>query len=82
MHFSVGHGNFEMRNWLTPRRLTLLMWDQAFLLRHAPGEAYAHYDRVLDEALERSDSTLRLDPLPQLVDLAHSKQHFHWEDPH
>jgi hypothetical protein len=41
-----------MRNWLMPRRLTLLMWNQAFLMRHTPGEAYADHDRVFDEALE------------------------------
>ena len=34
-----------MRNWLTPRR----MWDQAFLMRHVPGEAFADYDRVLGQ---------------------------------
>lgn len=82
LHFSVGRDNFDMRNWLTPRRLTVLIWDQAFLMRHAPGEAYADYDRVLDEALERGYNTLRLDPLPQLINLAHPEQCFHWEDPH
>jgi hypothetical protein len=40
-------------SFLPPRRLTLLMWDQAFLMRHDPSEAYADYDRVFDEALER-----------------------------
>ena len=28
---------FDMREQLTPRRLTLAMWDQAFALRHGPG---------------------------------------------
>jgi hypothetical protein len=79
---SASRGNFDMRNWLTPRRLTLLMWDQAFLMRYVPGEAYADHDRVLDEALERGYNTLRLAPLPQLIDLTHPKQCFRWEDPH
>ena len=78
----VSRGNFDRRNWLTPRRLTILLWDQAYLMRHAPDEAYADYDRVLDEALERGYDTLRLDLLPQLIDLAHPEQSFHWEDPH
>ena len=64
MHFNVGCGNFDIRNWITPRRLKLFIWDQAFLLRHAPGEACTDCDPVLDEALERGDNTLRLDLLP------------------
>ena len=50
---SACRGNLDMRNWLMPRRLTLLMWDQVSLMRHTPGEAYADYDRVFDKALER-----------------------------
>jgi len=57
------------------------MWDQAFLLRHAPGESYADYDRVLDEASERGYNTLRLDPLPQLLDLTQPERVFSWPDP-
>jgi hypothetical protein len=50
---SASCGNLDLRNWLMPRRLTLLMWDQAILMRHTPSEAYADYDRVFDKALER-----------------------------
>jgi hypothetical protein len=46
-------GNLDMRNWLTPRRLTILLWDKASLMAHAPDEAYADYDRVPGDALER-----------------------------
>jgi hypothetical protein len=73
---------FDMRDYLTPSRLTIVMWDQAFLLRHVPGGSFEHYDRVLDEAIERGYNTLRLDPLPQLVDLAHPEMVFSWPDPH
>lgn len=75
-------GRFDMRDWLSPRRLTIVMWDQAFLLRHGPGESYQDYDRVLDETIERGYNTLRLDPLPQLIDLAHPETVFAWGDPH
>jgi hypothetical protein len=44
---------------LQPRRLTLLMWDQAFLMRHAPSEAFADYDRVFDETSERGYNAFR-----------------------
>jgi hypothetical protein len=46
-------GQFDIREQLDPRRLTIVMWDQAFLMRHLPGESYADYDRVLDETIER-----------------------------
>ncbi len=71
-----------MRGWLSPRRLTIVMWDQAFLMRHVPGESYADYDRVLDETIERGYNTLRLDPLPQLMDLSQPSTVFRWGDPH
>jgi hypothetical protein len=74
-------GSFDMRDWLSPRRLTIVMWDQAFLMRHLPGESYADYDRVLDETVERGYNTLRLDPLPQLIDLSRPETVFHWGDP-
>jgi len=70
-----------MREHLKPRRLTLAMWDQAFALRHVPGGSFEDYDRVLDEAIERGYNTLRLDPMPQWVDLAHPERVLAWPDP-
>ena len=75
-------GKFDMRDALNPRRLTIVMWDQAFLMRHVKGESFEDYERVLDGTLERVYNTLRLDPLPQLMDLAHPKKVFRWGDPH
>ena len=76
-----GAGAFDMRAALAPRRLTIVMWDQAFLLRHAPGGSYADYDQVLDETIARGYNTLRLDPMPQLIDLAHPETVIVWPDP-
>jgi hypothetical protein len=61
---------FNMRDWLWPHRLTTAMCDHAFLTRHVPGESFEEYDRVLDQAAERGYNTLRLDPLPQVIDLS------------
>jgi hypothetical protein len=72
---------FDMREWLSPRRMTIVMWDQAFLMRHVPGESFADYDRVLDETIARGYNTLRLDPLPQLIDLDHPDRVIRWRDP-
>lgn len=62
--------HWDIRNDLNPRRLTLVMWDQAFLFRHNQGGAFANYDRVLDETLERGYNTVRIDPLPGWLDLS------------
>ena len=49
------------------------MWDQAFLFRHYPGGSFEDYDHVLDETIERGYNTLRLDPMPNWIDLSKPK---------
>ena len=61
---------FDMREWLEPRRMTVVMWDFAFLTRHMKGDSFEDYDKVLDEAIERGYNTIRLDPMPHLIDLS------------
>jgi len=77
-----GLDGFDMRNGLQPRRLTMAMWDQAYLFRHLPGGSYADYDSVLDETVDRGYNTVRLDPLPQWIDLRNPDRIFEWSDPH
>jgi hypothetical protein len=74
--------SYDMRNGLTPRRLTMAMWDTAYALRHQPGGGFANYDRVLDEAVERGFNTLRIDPMPQWIDLSKPDRILEWPDPH
>lgn len=75
-------GKYDMREHLAPRRLTMAMWDQAYLMRHIPGGSFADYDRVLDEAVERGYNTLRLDPICHVIDLARPEKVIAWDDPH
>jgi hypothetical protein len=72
---------FDPRDHLAPRRLTMAMWDQAFLLRHGPGGSFADWDRVLDETVERGYNTVRLDPMPQWINLDQPDRELHWPDP-
>ncbi len=74
MPSSASSHYFDMRNWLTPKRLTMVMWDYAFLTRHMPGDAFEDYDKVLDELVERGYNTIRIDPCPQAIDLAHPEK--------
>lgn len=69
-----------MRDYLCPKRLTMAMWDQAFLLRHIPGGSYEDYDKVLDETIERGYNTVRLDPMPHLIDLNNPKLKLTWPE--
>lgn len=77
-HSSSSRGAYDMRAHLTPRRMTMVMWDQAFLLRHQPGESFADWDRVLAETAERGYNTLRIDPMPQCIDMAQPDQELTW----
>lgn len=72
---------FDMRDYLNPKRLTLVMWDVAYALRHVPGGSFADYDRVLDETAERGYNTVRIDPMPQWIDLSKPNRILHWPDP-
>lgn len=74
-------GQWDIREALTPKRLTMVMWDQCYALRHAPGCSFEDYDRVLDEAVERGYNTLRLDPMLQWVNLGQPERELRWPDP-
>ncbi|MFH1006983.1 MAG: cellulase-like family protein [Candidatus Latescibacterota bacterium] len=74
-------GQWDIRESLSPKRLTMVMWDQAYALRHVPGGSFQDYDRVLDEAIERGYNTIRIDPMPQYVDLGRPERELHWPDP-
>ncbi len=72
---------FDCRDLLDPARLTIMMWDQAYLVRHLPGESFADYEKVLDESRERGYNTVRIDPLPNLINLERPQTVMHWSDP-
>jgi hypothetical protein len=79
--FSGGLPGFDMRDWLEPRRMTVIMWDTMFLLRHAAGSDAEDYDKLLDDTVERGYNTVRLDPLPQYIDLREPDREFFWPGP-
>lgn len=60
---------FDMREYLYPKRLTMIMWDYAFLTRRMKGDSFESYDEVLDQAVENGYNTIRIDPLPHAIDL-------------
>jgi hypothetical protein len=80
-NITPARGKFDMRDKLFPNRLTMAMWDQAFLLRHHKGGSFENYDKALSETVERGYNTVRLDPMPHLVDLDKPDQIITWPDP-
>ncbi len=58
---------FDLRNHLTPHRVTNAMWDSSWLFNGHPGGAFADLDRVTDELVERGFNTIRIDAFPLLV---------------
>src|ERR1035437_3297761 len=80
-HAANGFNGYDMRDNLKPRRLTIAMWDVAYALRHGPGGSFADYDRVLDEAVERGYNTVRIDPMPQWLDLKSPERILEWAAP-
>lgn len=61
--------DFDMRKYLSPNRLTVIMWDYTYLTRHMNGESFEDYDAVIDQAIENGYNTIRIDPLPHVIDL-------------
>jgi hypothetical protein len=58
---------YDMREGLTPTRLTIAMWDFSWLNMHYPGGAFEDYDKVTDELLERGFNTVRIDAFPLVI---------------
>lgn len=59
--------DFDIREHLTPKRLTIAMWDYSWLYAHYPSGAYEDYDRVTDELLDRGFNTVRIEAFPWVV---------------
>jgi len=59
--------HFDIRDYLTPKRLTIAMWDFSWLKCHYPGGSFEDFDRVTDELLARGFNTVRIDAFPWIV---------------
>lgn len=57
----------DLRDGLTPRRVTNAMWDFSWLTQHYPGGAFADFDHAADELVERGFNTVRIDAFPLVI---------------
>ncbi|MDL5054695.1 cellulase-like family protein [Oscillatoria laete-virens NRMC-F 0139] len=78
---AISPSHWDIRDSLRPHRLTMIMWDTAYIQRHHKGGSFENYDRVLDEALERGYNTIRIDPMPQVIDLSDPSREISFPDP-
>ena len=73
---------FDMRNFLHPKRLTIAMWDGAYMTRRNSGDVFANWPRVIDELLERGYNTVRIDAFPSIIDPNNLDLIHTWPDMH
>jgi hypothetical protein len=59
--------DYDMREDLTPRRVTNAMWDFSWLRGHYPDGPFENFDKVTDELLERGFNTVRIDSFPWII---------------
>lgn len=58
---------YDMRDGLSPSRLTIAMWDFSWLYMHYQGGAFGDFNKVTDELLERGFNTVRIDAFPLII---------------
>lgn len=57
----------DIRDGLTPRRVTNAMWDFSWVKMHHPGGAFESFEQSLDALVERGFNTVRIDCLPLII---------------
>ena len=59
--------DYDMRNGLSPSRLTIAMWDFSWLYQHYKGGHFEDFSKVCDELVERGFNTVRIDAFPLII---------------
>jgi len=72
--------SYDMRNYLKPNRLTIAMWDTAYMARRNSNDPFRDWDRALDDAKERGFNTIRIDALPSVIDPHNLDLEYTWPD--
>jgi hypothetical protein len=72
--------NYDMRDYLNPRRLTIAMWDAAYMARRNSNDPFRNWDRALDDAKERGFNTIRIDAFPSIIDPNNLDMEYTWAD--
>ena len=58
---------YDMRSNLSPKRLTIAMWDFSYLFMHHTNGCYENFQRSIDELIERKFNTIRIDAFPLII---------------
>ena len=59
--------DYDIREQLTPKRVTNARWDYSWLKMHHEGGAFEDFEKVLDELQERGFNTVRIDCFPLII---------------
>ena len=65
---------YDMRDALTPSRLTIAMWDYSWLMCHYPEGAFNDYAVIVSELKKRCFNTVRIDCFPVLMMLSNNQE--------
>lgn len=57
----------DIREELSPRRLTIAMWCFSWLHCHHPGGSFADFDKCTDELVERGFNCIRIECFPWII---------------
>ena len=58
---------YDIREGLSPKRLTIAMWCLSWIWGHYKGGSYEDFDKATDELLERGFNTIRIECFPQII---------------
>ena len=73
---------FDMRDFLCPRRLTIAMWDTAYMVRRNGTDPFRDWDQCLADARERGFNTIRIDAFPGIINPKDLDEVHTWPDQH
>jgi len=72
--------SYDMRKYLNPNRLTITMWDVAYMARRNSNDPFRDWDKALDDAKERGFNTIRIDAFPSIIDPRNLNMEYTWAD--
>ena len=71
---------FDMREYLKPRRLTIAMWDTAYMVRRNTQDPFKDWNQAMEDLKERGYNTVRIDAFPGIIDPVDPDMEFTWPD--
>jgi len=69
---------YDIREYLNPKRLTIAMWDTAYMIRRNESDPFKNWEKALDDLKERGFNTIRIDAFPGIIDPDFPDMQYTW----